>query len=93
MKPAQRIILTGREPSQTFRGLGPTVNLAMRAVTTILTGIMGRDSWAMLSLGTPNSISFRPKMLSAAEQPKVLVRRKNIQTYIRGDTIIFQSIL
>ena len=93
VRPRQRTSLTGKELSQTFMGLGPAVYLAINNVTKIFTGIIGRDSWAMLSLGTPNSISFRLKMLSAAEKQKEFVSRKMIQMYILGDQIIFQSIL
>ena len=93
VRPRQRASLTGKELSQTFMGLGPAVYLAINNVTKIFTGIIGRDSWAMLSLGTPNSISFRLKMLSAAENPKADVKSKMIMTYILGLQMILHNIL
>ena len=73
VSPRQKNNLKGKDPSQTFIGLGPTVNLEMKIVTRILTGIIGSWSCAILSRGTPNSISFKLKMFSAAENPKLPV--------------------
>ena len=108
VSPMDAMNLKGKEESQTFNGLDPAVCLVfsiwgkqwsllthldtMRG-TMIMTGIKGRASWAMFSLGTPASTSFSLKIFSAAEKQNVPVSWNTIQTNIFRDQSIFKRIL